>query len=104
MKEDRRFLTGRGTYVDDINRPNQTWAVIVRSPHAHARIKSIDTSAATAAPGVVAVFTGADMQVGGLPCGWQINNLDGGPGDDLLDGGDGNDVCTFEPGEIVISC
>ncbi len=78
-KEDRRFLTGRGTYVDDINRPNQTWAVIVRSPHAHARIKSIDTSAATAAPGVVAVFTGADMQVGGLPCGWQIHNKDGSP-------------------------
>ena len=77
--EDQRLLTGKGTYVDDINRPGQTYAHILRSPHAHARIVSIDTSAALASPGVVAVFTGEDMQVGGLPCGWQIHSQDGSP-------------------------
>jgi carbon-monoxide dehydrogenase large subunit len=80
--EDRRFLTGRGNYTDDINRPGQTYAWILRSPHAHARIRSVNTDAAKAAPGVVAVFTGADMAadgVGGLPCGWQIHNKDGSP-------------------------
>ncbi|MCY4590320.1 MAG: xanthine dehydrogenase family protein molybdopterin-binding subunit [Alphaproteobacteria bacterium] len=77
--EDQRLLTGNGTYVDDINRPGQTYAHILRSPHAHARIVSIDTSAALASPGVVAVFTGEDMQVGGLPCGWQIHSQDGSP-------------------------
>src|SRR3546814_15958255 len=68
--EDKRFLTGRGNYTDDINRPGQTYAYILRSSHAHARIDRIDTSAA-AAPGVLAVFTGEDMPVGSLPCGWQ---------------------------------
>ncbi|RVU33877.1 xanthine dehydrogenase family protein molybdopterin-binding subunit [Hwanghaeella grinnelliae] len=77
--EDYRFLTGRGTYTDDINQPGQTHAYILRSPHAHATINSIDTSAAAAAPGVVAIFTGADMEVGSLPCGWQIHNKDGSP-------------------------
>ena len=77
--EDPRFLTGRGNYTDDINRPGQTYAWIVRSPHAHARIRGVDTAAAKAAPGVVAVFTGADMQVGSLPCGWQIHSKDGSP-------------------------
>ena len=80
--EDFRFLTGQGNYTDDIDRPNQTYAWIVRSPHAHARIKSIDTAAAKAAPGVVAVFTGEDMaadSVGGLPCGWQVHNKDESP-------------------------
>ncbi len=76
-KEDQRFLTGKGKYVDDITLPRQTYAQILRSPHAHARIKGIDTSAAKSAPGVVAVFTGADMQTGGLPCGWGIKNRDG---------------------------
>ena len=79
-KEDLRFLSGRGHYTDDINRPNQTYAVILRSPHAHAEIKAIDIAAATAMPGVVAVFTGADMpNIGGLPCGWQIHSKDGSP-------------------------
>ncbi|WP_114375255.1 xanthine dehydrogenase family protein molybdopterin-binding subunit [Elioraea thermophila] len=81
-REDLRFLSGRGTYTDDINRPNQTYAVILRSPHAHARIRAIDTTRARAAPGVLAVFTGADMaadKVGGLPCGWQVKNKDGSP-------------------------
>ena len=77
--EDQRFLTGRGRYTDDINRPHQTYAWILRSPHAHARIRSIDTSAAKSAPGVVAVFTGADMEVGSLPCGWQVTSKDGTP-------------------------
>ena len=81
-KEDARFLMGRGTYTDDINRPNQTYAYILRSPHAHAKITRMDTSAARRAPGVVAVFTGVDMaadKVGGLPCGWLVHNKDGTP-------------------------
>ncbi|MBX6744179.1 MAG: xanthine dehydrogenase family protein molybdopterin-binding subunit, partial [Acetobacteraceae bacterium] len=79
-KEDLRFLSGRGQYTDDIARPGQAYAYILRSPHAHARIRGIDTAAAKAMPGVVAVFTGADMTgVGGLPCGWQIHNKDGSP-------------------------
>ncbi|MDW8443831.1 MAG: xanthine dehydrogenase family protein molybdopterin-binding subunit [Acetobacteraceae bacterium] len=81
-REDLRFLSGRGTYTDDINRPNQAYAVILRSPHAHARIRGIDTSRARSAPGVIAVFTGADMaaeKIGGLPCGWQVKNKDGTP-------------------------
>ncbi|WP_027793265.1 xanthine dehydrogenase family protein molybdopterin-binding subunit [Paraburkholderia acidipaludis] len=81
-KEDQRFLTGAGQYTDDVVLPAQSYAVFVRSPHAHARIKRIDTSAAKAAPGVVAVFTGADLaaeNVGGLPCGWLIHSIDGTP-------------------------
>ncbi len=78
-KEDLRFLSGRGNYTDDINRPNQTYAVMLRSPHAHATIRGIDTAAAAAMPGVVAIFTGADMVVGSLPCGWLIHNKDGSP-------------------------
>ncbi len=80
--EDKRFLTGRGRYTDDINQPGQLYAWMLRSPHAHARINSVDTNAAAQAPGVVAVFTGADMaadEVGGLPCGWQIHSKDGSP-------------------------
>jgi len=81
-KEDYRFITGSGNYVDDINRPNQVYAYMVRSPVAHARLASVDTAAALAVPGVVAVLTGADMAtdgIGGLPCGWGINNKDGSP-------------------------
>ena len=81
-KEDFRFLTGRGTYTDDINRPGQTYAYILRSPHAAAKIKKIDTARAKAAPGVVAVFTGADYAAdgkGGLPCGWLVKSKDGSP-------------------------
>ena len=81
-REDYRFLIGRGTYTDDINRPGQLYAYILRSPHAHARITAIDTAAAQAAPGVVAVYTGKDMtadRVGGLPCGWQVHSKDGSP-------------------------
>jgi carbon-monoxide dehydrogenase large subunit len=64
--EDLRLLTGRGRYQDDIVLPRQTYAVFVRSPHAHARIRSIDTNAARSAEGVLAVFTGADYQADGL--------------------------------------
>jgi carbon-monoxide dehydrogenase large subunit len=81
-KEDVRFLTGRGTYTDDIARHGQTHAYIIRSSQPHALIKRIDTSKAKAAPGVVAIFTGADMaadKVGGLPCGWLVKNKDGSP-------------------------
>jgi carbon-monoxide dehydrogenase large subunit len=78
-KEDARFLTGRGNYVDDINRPGQLYAYMLRSPHPHAGLGAIDTSKAKSAPGVVAIYTGADMQVGGLPCGWGIKNKDGSP-------------------------
>ena len=71
--EDFRFLTGGGTYTDDINRPGQAYAYFLRSPHAHAKIKSIDKDAALASPGVVGVLTGADLaadEVGGVPCGF----------------------------------
>jgi carbon-monoxide dehydrogenase large subunit len=81
-KEDYRFLTGVGQYTDDVVMQRQTHAYFLRSPHAHARIRSIDTSAAASAPGVVAIFTGADLQeskVGGLPCGWLIHSKDGTP-------------------------
>jgi len=79
-KEDQRFLTGKGNYTHDIDRPNQTYAYILRSPMAHATIKSVGVDAAKAAPGVVAVFTGADMaEIGGIPCGWGVNNKDGSP-------------------------
>ncbi len=80
-KEDYRFLTGAGNYTDDINLANQTYAVFVRSPHAHALVKGIDLDAAEAMPGVVEIFTGKDIEgkMGGLPCGWLINNPDGTP-------------------------
>ena len=71
-KEDARFLTGTGQYTDDVVLPRQTYAVFLRSPHAHARIRSIDTKAALASPGVVAVHPGPYLQgVGGLPSGWR---------------------------------
>jgi len=81
-KEDIRFITGKGHYVDDVNRPGQACAYFLRSPHAHATIDKIDTAAALKAPGVVAVFTGDDIaadKVGGLPCGWMIHSKDGSP-------------------------
>lgn len=81
-KEDHRFVTGAGRYTDDINRPGQLYAHIVRSPLPHARIRSIDSKAAEAVDGVVAVLTGSDMAadgVGGLPCGWGITSKDGSP-------------------------
>jgi len=81
-KEDIRFLTGRGNYVADIQRPGMVAGVFVRSPHAHAKIKSINAKPALSMPGVLAVFTGEDLKadgVGGLPCGWGITGKDGQP-------------------------
>jgi aerobic carbon-monoxide dehydrogenase large subunit len=65
-KEDLRLLTGRGCYSDDINLPGQAYAAMVRAPHAHARIRAIDTAAARAMPGVLAVLTGEDARADGL--------------------------------------
>jgi carbon-monoxide dehydrogenase large subunit len=81
-KEDQRFVTGKGRYVDDFNRPGQAYASFLRSPHAHARIRGIDAAAARTMPGVLGVFTGEDLaadQVGGLICGWMIHSKDGSP-------------------------
>ena len=81
-KEDIRFVTGKGRYTDDINRPGQAHAYFLRSPHAHATINKIDLSAALKMPGVVAIFTGDDIaadKVGGLICGWMIHSKDGSP-------------------------
>jgi carbon-monoxide dehydrogenase large subunit len=81
-KEDRRFITGQGNYTDDIPVKNAAYAEFVRSPHAHARIVRVDTSAALAAPGVIGVLTGAELaddKVGGLICGWMIHSKDGSP-------------------------
>jgi len=80
-REDPRFITGRGSYVDDLKIPGMTYAAFVRSPHAHARIRRIDTAAAKAHPGVVAVFTGSDMKgVNSLPCGWDLRKAKNVPG------------------------
>src|SRR6185312_9491468 len=81
-KEDLRFITGRGQYTDDVIRPRETRAVFVRSPHAHAKIKNIDTSAAKTMPGVIDVLTGAQLandKIGNLICGWMIHSKDGSP-------------------------
>ena len=65
-KEDWRFLTGAGRYIDDISLPGEAYAAFVRSPHAHARIRAIDATAALALPGVLAVFTGQDLAAAGV--------------------------------------
>ena len=78
--EDKRFITGKGNYTDDIVLPGMTHGYILRSPYAHARIVRIDTSAAEATPGVVAVITGKDIAatgVVGVPTGWQVNFRNG---------------------------
>jgi carbon-monoxide dehydrogenase large subunit len=79
-REDYRFLTGAGQYTDDINPDHHVHAYFLRSPHAHARIRNVDTAKAKAAPGVVAIYTGGDLTgVNGLPCGWLITGTDGKP-------------------------
>ncbi|MBR0691233.1 xanthine dehydrogenase family protein molybdopterin-binding subunit [Bradyrhizobium manausense] len=81
-KEDKRFITGKGRYVDDIKLLGMTHAHFIRSPHAHAKVKAIDSSAALKMPGVVAVLTGqqlVDDKVGNLICGWAITSKDGSP-------------------------
>ncbi|PSJ20358.1 carbon monoxide dehydrogenase, partial [Halomonas sp. ND22Bw] len=80
-KEDYRFLTGAGNYTDDVTMAAQSHAIFVRSPHAHATIRSVDIAEASKMPGVIGIFSGKDIEgkMGGLPCGWLINNPDGTP-------------------------
>ena len=81
-KEDKRFITGKGRYTDDMVVPGMKHAHFVRSPHAHAKIKSIDTSAAEKMPGVIGILNGnqlAEDAVGNLICGWMIHSKDGSP-------------------------
>ena len=81
-KEDKRFITGKGRYTDDMVVPGMKQAHFVRSPHAHARIKSIDTSAAEKMPGVIGILNGTQLTedaIGNLICGWMIHSKDGSP-------------------------
>jgi len=81
-KEDHRFITGKGHFTDDINRPGQAYAYFVRSPHAHAAIKSIDSKAVASMPGVLTVLTSSQLaadKIGNLICGWLIHSKDGSP-------------------------
>jgi carbon-monoxide dehydrogenase large subunit len=79
-REDVRFLTGKGVYTDDVALHGQTYAVFVRSDVAHGKIAKIDTAAAAAMPGVLAIFTGEDFKdVGGNPAGWLIKSRNGEP-------------------------
>ncbi|WEX89008.1 xanthine dehydrogenase family protein molybdopterin-binding subunit [Sinorhizobium garamanticum] len=81
-KEDKRFLTGKGRYTDDMSVPGMKYAIFVRSPHAHAKIKSIDAMAAKAMPGVIDVLDGKQLTadgIGNLICGWMIHSKDGSP-------------------------
>ena len=78
--EDRRFLTGRGRYLDDLSLPRQACGQVVRAPHAHAGIGAIDAGAAAAMPGVCAVYTAADLAaagIGGIPCVMAPKGADG---------------------------
>ncbi len=80
--EDPRLLKGNGRYTDDISLPGMLWAAVLRSPHAAATLGAIDTQAAAALPGVVAIYTGADLEadgIGGLPCAIPLKNRDGTP-------------------------
>ncbi len=81
-REDQRFLTGKGRYVDDLHRPGEVAAVFVRSPHAHATVRSVNADAARNAPGVVAVYVGSDLEAdgyGSIPCGWTVRDRHGEP-------------------------
>ncbi|RWM23164.1 MAG: xanthine dehydrogenase family protein molybdopterin-binding subunit [Mesorhizobium sp.] len=81
-KEDKRFITGAGRYVDDMVVPGMKHAAFVRSPHAHAEIKKIDIKKAQAMPGVIGVLTGEELKadgIGNLICGWMIHSKDGSP-------------------------
>src|SRR5438046_4611501 len=80
--EDRRFLTGHGRYLDDIAQPHQVHAALLRSPHANARIRALDSKAAAALPDVLAVLTGEDLAKDGLgpiPCATSLANRDQSP-------------------------
>jgi len=77
-REDNRFLKGAGKYTDDIKLMGMTHSAFVRSPYAHAKVVSVDTSAAKKAEGVVAIYTGSDAcGTFGVPCGWQVDFKDG---------------------------
>ena len=79
-KEDKRFITGKGRYTDDIVEANQAYAAFVRSAHAHARIIAIDTSAAMAIEGVETVLMGPELVadgIGNIICGWGVTSKDG---------------------------
>ena len=79
-KEDKKFITGKGRYTDDINRNGQLYAYFIRSDVAHANIKNINVNAAAKCEGVVAVYTGEDIAadgIGGPICGWAPTNRDG---------------------------
>ncbi|MEZ5812730.1 MAG: xanthine dehydrogenase family protein molybdopterin-binding subunit [Rhizobiaceae bacterium] len=81
-KEDQRFITGSGRYVDDMVVPGMKHAVFVRSPHAHATIRKIDSKAAEKMPGVIGVLTGKQLKadgIGNLICGWAVASKDGSP-------------------------
>jgi len=77
-REDPRLITGAATYTDDVKLPGLTYAAFLRSPYAHARISRIDVRAAARAPGVLAVYTGADIKdrVVPVPCAWNVPNCD----------------------------
>ena len=75
-KEDLRFITGKGNYTDDINRPGQLHAYMLRSNVASGSFK-LDISDAKVSEGVISIFVGNDMEVGSLPCGWQVDSTDG---------------------------
>ena len=77
-REDPRLITGSATYTDDITLPDMAHAAMLRSPHAHAKIKSINTDNALTAPGVVAVYTGADIEghLDPVPCAWLLPDSD----------------------------
>ena len=81
-REDKRFITGKGRYTDDMAVAGMCHAAFVRSPHAHAKVTSLDADAARAMPGVIAVLTGEELAadgVGNLICGWMIHSKDGTP-------------------------
>jgi len=77
-REDPRLITGQGNFTDDIQLPGMVYMAVLRSPHAHARIKRIDVSAARRAPGVVAVYTGKDLEgkMGTIPTAWLVPDSD----------------------------
>src|SRR5207247_8597665 len=92
-KDDARLLVGAGCYSDDVNLPGQAYACFVRSPHAHARIRAIDTAAALAIPGVIAVLTGEDAAADGMkPV--THSPMPGNPHEEMVRGGD---VCFAAP-------
>ena len=77
--EDQRLITGKGRFTDNLTRPGMAYMVVLRSPYAHARLKSVDSSAASEMPGVLGVYTGSDMADAGfssIPCAWVVPDSD----------------------------